>query len=189
MYNNAYPGSTYTSSNYGSPTFNYYSNPLNNALNYNLGLDRSNCGTPQKSKDKFNLGYIPADTFLEHINLSQTAPIINTPERLDNFLTRNIFNLDQNTLNAFRNSVIMMEKGVGGFDYKIIADKLTFTQFEKFLACFGYSMIFFTDRQGKVCSISPGFPNECIPQDSFCVEYCPEIIGGKVVMVNGERVR
>lgn len=188
MHNNGYTGNGYTSNNYVTPSYNYYLNPLK-ASNYYLESGRSYCGTPQQSKDKFNLGYIPADTFLEHITLSQTAPIINTPQRLDSFLSRNIFNLDQNTITAFRNSVVMTEKGVAGFDYKIIADRLTYTQFERFLAYFGYSMIFFTDRHGKICTISPGFPNECLPADSFCVEYCPEIIGGKVVMAKGQIIQ
>ncbi|PEA97956.1 hypothetical protein CON66_00240 [Bacillus cereus] len=189
MYNNGYPGNSYTSSNYVNPFYNYYSNPLNNTSNYYLESDRSNCGTPQKSKDKFNLGFIPADTFLELAALSQTAPIINTPERLDNFLERNIFNLDPATITAFRNSVVMKEKGVGGFDYRIIANKLTYTQFEYFLAHFGYSMIFFTDRNHKVCTADPGFPLECRAADTFCVEYCPDIIGGRVVMLNGKIIQ
>lgn len=126
--------------------------------------------------EKFNLGFKPADTKREYLNLLQNKPqnLIVTPRELISFLKSKKFNLDNSTIESFIKSIKGDKNTIYSFKYSILADKLTFNEFTELIARLGCSLRLFDQRKDNICCIDPPMRWCAWCEGQYCAVQCPQ---------------
>jgi hypothetical protein len=77
--------------------------------------------------------------------------------------------IDPKILEAFTATLIFKEGGLAHAEYDVLADNVTYRQFERIWSCFGVSMLYFAGTKDFRCC---GPRNCCFSPGSWCSPVC-----------------